>query len=260
MADESLPAFELAQLDGSHEVPHARPHASPPPDSLAPDDISGSPYTPHSHEKVTRSMSRAPLLLRSSPALGTGSYGLLPPHLDRTDNEEQGTQDQDSVPRGLGKGKSALRRTFSVEENGHNTLDTSFDAQPSTGSTRRLSRRRQSTSGAGRHSMEYETLRSSLDAPPGFGLGTSFTGSALPGSTTSPISPLANLASSNSSATSLSTEHDDGHDYGSDEASNKGVYGVAPSDDSPYAQVRASVPPYDNISLSINTPRMWSVN
>jgi hypothetical protein len=30
-----------------------------------------------------------------------------------------------------------------------------------------------------------------------------------------------------------------------------------PVDDSPYAQVRASVSPTDNITLSINTPRMW---
>jgi hypothetical protein len=30
-----------------------------------------------------------------------------------------------------------------------------------------------------------------------------------------------------------------------------------PSDDSPYAQVRASVAPTDNTSLSIDTPRMW---
>jgi hypothetical protein len=30
-----------------------------------------------------------------------------------------------------------------------------------------------------------------------------------------------------------------------------------PSDDSPYAQVRASVAPTDDISLSIDTPRMW---
>jgi hypothetical protein len=30
-----------------------------------------------------------------------------------------------------------------------------------------------------------------------------------------------------------------------------------PADDSPYAQVRASVPPTDNVTLSINTPRMW---
>jgi hypothetical protein len=30
-----------------------------------------------------------------------------------------------------------------------------------------------------------------------------------------------------------------------------------PSDNSPYAQVRASVPATDDISLSINTPRMW---
>ncbi|KAK4237105.1 OPT oligopeptide transporter protein-domain-containing protein [Achaetomium macrosporum] len=33
-----------------------------------------------------------------------------------------------------------------------------------------------------------------------------------------------------------------------------------PPDNSPYAQVRASVSPTDNISLSINTPRMWALS
>jgi hypothetical protein len=33
-----------------------------------------------------------------------------------------------------------------------------------------------------------------------------------------------------------------------------------PADDSPYAQVRASVRPTDDVSLSINTPRMWTLS
>ena len=34
----------------------------------------------------------------------------------------------------------------------------------------------------------------------------------------------------------------------------------SPPDDSPYAQVRASVSPTDDLSLSINTPRMWTLS
>ncbi|KAJ2896660.1 hypothetical protein MKZ38_005312 [Zalerion maritima] len=43
-------------------------------------------------------------------------------------------------------------------------------------------------------------------------------------------------------------------DGGADNASND------PPDNSPYSQVRASVPPTDNTTLSINTPRMWTLS
>jgi hypothetical protein len=58
-----------------------------------------------------------------------------------------------------------------------------------------------------------------------------------------------------SSATSSnSTRLDDDDDSESEDLHDtKGN----PSDDSPYAQVRASVAPTDNTSLSIDTPRMW---
>jgi hypothetical protein len=37
-------------------------------------------------------------------------------------------------------------------------------------------------------------------------------------------------------------------------------FGSSPADDSPYPEVRAAVSAYDDIDLSINTPRMWSLS
>jgi hypothetical protein len=37
-------------------------------------------------------------------------------------------------------------------------------------------------------------------------------------------------------------------------------FGSSPVDDSPYPEVRAAVSAYDDIDLSINTPRMWSLS
>lgn len=70
------------------------------------------------------------------------------------------------------------------------------------------------------------------------------------------VSPL--LRSTGSSASSSSIDIDDGSDDndvsdGEDMRDQKGN----PSDNSPYAQVRASVAATDNTSLSIDTPRMW---
>lgn len=58
-----------------------------------------------------------------------------------------------------------------------------------------------------------------------------------------------------SSQASTSSTHND-EDEESDQEDLHDVKGN-PSDNSPYAQVRASVAATDNISLSIDTPRMW---
>lgn len=61
-------------------------------------------------------------------------------------------------------------------------------------------------------------------------------------------------------------DSDDGSEAGllEDEDDDGGAYGAEfdqdPPDNSPYPQVRASVPPTDNTTLSINTPRMWTLS
>jgi hypothetical protein len=192
-------------------------------------------------------MSRTPLLLRSSPAFGTGSYGasygVLPSPLEIDEDDHDSGHE---ISRGVGKGKTALRRIVSVEENGgHNAALERGTAQ----SQSRRRRRRKSTPG-GRHSLEYNSMRNSLDIEPDSGLDSRFTGSALPGF---PAGPSAPIVTGTPSTISISEDDDDFYENGS----AKGMNGSPPPDDSPYAQVRASVPPYDNTTLSINTPRMW---
>jgi hypothetical protein len=194
-------------------------------------------------------MSRAPLLLRPSPAFGTGSYGASygvipsPPQFDDSDDHDS----SHDIQKGVGKGKSALRRIVSVEENGRSSPlnESSAQARPA----RRRPRRRKSSPG-GRHSAEYDSMRNSLDMEPDSGLDSRFAGSALTGFPPGPSTPPVNA---NDASISISEDEDDFYENGS----TKGANGAPPPDDSPYAQVRASVPPYDNTTLSINTPRMW---
>ncbi|EOD46278.1 putative sexual differentiation process protein isp4 protein [Neofusicoccum parvum UCRNP2] len=65
-------------------------------------------------------MSKTPLLLRSSPAQGTGSYGALPVHILSTSNEssaDESTHDLDHVMRtGKRKAKSNLRDADTITE------------------------------------------------------------------------------------------------------------------------------------------------
>ncbi|KAF2425304.1 OPT-domain-containing protein [Tothia fuscella] len=190
-------------------------------------------------------MSRAPLLLRSSPAFGTGSYGAYGglfalPNTDDEDEEDTSHAILDVI----GKGKSALRRVSTVQEGGHVMQEDS-----PTGIQTGTRRRRKSISG-GRHSLEYESLQSSLDIEPDSGLETRFTGSALPGFLAGPSAPA---PMSGTPSSSTSEEEEDFYENGNTKGKDDGP----PADDSPYAQVRASVPPYDNTTLSINTPRMW---
>jgi hypothetical protein len=234
-----------SSLPPSHEATHARP-----PDSNISEAASASS---HRDEELSRSMSRSPLLLRSSPAFGTGSFGAtsagFPLHHDEetTDDEHDNTHPRHTIP----KGKSGLRRTFSVIEAGHDAIGDyeGNAAQPG----RHASHRRRSTPGASRHSIEYETLRASIEGDD-TGIGTRFTGSALPGFAAGPSAALEGILSNDGSVFS---DDDDEGSYVVKVTSGKSANGAPPADDSPYAQVRASVPPYDNTTLSINTPRMW---
>ncbi len=67
------------------------------------------------------------------------------------------------------------------------------------------------------------------------------------------------LESSNSSASSTNIDIDDDDDELGHESEGDDLHDQKgnPSDNSPYAQVRASVAATDDITLSIDTPRMW---
>jgi hypothetical protein len=182
--------------------------------------------------ELTSTMSRQPLLMRSSPALGTSSSigGIYPTHLDTPESSDQGyTERHENTDNG-----TALRRVTSTGDGAQYGSEapgrTSFQSEGT-------SRRRKSMSGVG---IMAQDIRFSSGGLPAYG---AFDGSAR------------------SSPSTVSDENEDEED-GSDHISILGDDDddEVPADDSPYAQVRASVPPYDNTSLSINTPRMWCLS
>ncbi|TGJ78882.1 hypothetical protein E0Z10_g9885 [Xylaria hypoxylon] len=189
--------------------------------SLSPDEASPLPGVRHSRG----TMSKSPLLLRSSPGFGTGSYGAapIPPELD---------DDSDQHPRPA----SLLSRetTGTTRERQHHTASTSRASAFRT-STSSLSRRRRSQSD---EINRASTVVGGLEGR--FGV--------------SDAAVLNDILSDNKSGNSTSDEgaalgeEDDAASEGQDED---------PPDNSPYPQVRASVAPTDNTTLSINTPRMW---
>ncbi|KAK5093836.1 hypothetical protein LTR70_006087 [Exophiala xenobiotica] len=155
-------------------------------------------------------MSRNPLLMRSSPALGTGSYGAVPiPSASSDDSDEDRTTDHRKKKRR----KSSPARQENINRYGG-----------------LLTRSRTTSSESQRHSRRRKSE--------GTGIGLGLDSKA---SFAVPIeSPGHHDHSSGSSMLDIGNDED---------TQNK--------DNSPYAEVRASVPNTDNTSLSINTPRMW---
>lgn len=70
------------------------------------------------------------------------------------------------------------------------------------------------------------------------------------------VSPVLGSSKSSASSTNIDIDDDDDDDNVSDGEDLHDQKGN-PSDNSPYAQVRASVAATDDITLSIDTPRMW---
>lgn len=188
----------------------------------APTDHASTSFSSHSPHAAVWSlwstlwsaiMSRNPLLIRSSPALGTGSYGALPIQSQDSDGSD-GERIQDHRTRRRRKSSPAGREHL----NGDGGI---------------LSRRRTTSS-------EYKVLaRRRQSAGTDIGLGidnkTSFA---------VPVEPPAHQDHSSGSST---------HDVEDEDEEAEEV----DKDNSPYPEVRASVPSTDNTTLSINTPRMW---
>lgn len=169
-------------------------------------------------------MSRAPL--RSSPVLGAPSYGSLQ---SSNDSEED-----ISVPRGQ-KFRGGLQRASF--ENG---IGSSSNVQGSTP-------RRSHSSVRRRNSLYAERNRRPSSAASDVGMGPdskySFaTGLAVPGNPVMQETPASSPYMTSDDENVLDIDDDDSKSSSED-----------PPDNSPYAQVRASVPATDDISLSINS-------
>jgi hypothetical protein len=145
-----------------------------------------------------------------------------------------------SSSRGKKKGKSKLATTIQSQRSQEFAHEDSErdDWGPTNSAT---SRRRPSRSS--------RTLGDELDSPQTTNLEAHFNAS---GCSPSIAASSAHLKSSETSSTSTRLDEDDDSEE-EDVHDTKGN----PSDNSPYAQVRASVASTDDTSLSIDTPRMW---
>jgi OPT family oligopeptide transporter len=170
-------------------------------------------------------MSKAPLLLRSSPGFGTGSYGAAPVPPEEVEDDA-----------------------------GHHRRFAAALSRESTDSTRSRRRRSASTS----RSFAFHTSTSSLSRrrkSQSDEIGGSTVAGGLEGrfavADTALLNDILSDDKSDSSATEAYAASQEDGDTPSEEQDED------PPDNSPYPQVRASVAPTDNITLSINTPRMW---
>ncbi|KAI0140100.1 OPT-domain-containing protein [Hypoxylon sp. NC0597] len=177
---------------------------------------------PAADSRGPTTMSKAPLLIRSSPGFGTGSYGAAPVHPETHDSDSDGDV-LEPPSRRISTDSYHTRRRHSVGTGRSGTFRTS---------TSSLSRRRKSQS--------EEIGGSTVVVGP-------------EGRSSISERPLINDLEPDVKSDSSAVDDEDG----SDDA-NEGV-DTDPPDNSPYAQVRASVSPTDNTSLSINTPRMWTL-
>ncbi|KAL9109956.1 MAG: hypothetical protein Q9227_005479 [Pyrenula ochraceoflavens] len=168
-------------------------------------------------------MSQDPLLKRSSPAGGSDSYGSVPStYISRSSPLSSDDENLD------------VRRKDGEENNSIAELEdsrTHLNGRPFRQNKARRRRRRSSSN--------------TFD----FGLGPESRASYANG-TIGPGKPgLSNDSSHSSLSPSEGGLNNDSNDRDED-----------PPDNSPYPEVRASVPATDDTSLSINTPRMWTLS
>jgi OPT oligopeptide transporter protein len=177
-------------------------------------------------------MSKTPLLTRASPALGNGSYGAMPvTHSPQSSRSSQASGDESDDVRRRDKRKgSAVPRSASRLE--PSTSAPSLPRQQSSKPRRR-----------GRTSSQVSELGMGLESKASYAGG----GPLLRGS-------LDELdGHSTSSSATQSTDR-------SSKSGRRRDIGEDPIDNSPYPQVRASVPATDDPTLSISTPRMWTLS
>lgn len=210
-------------------------------------------------------MSKTPLLLRSSPAQGTGSYGAL--HMLSTSNDssaDEDTHDLDHAIRaGNRKAKSGLREADTVTEEEAESSKASRNRTIATdrmldGKGTKRSRRKSlpSFNLPDKHITAVEAWVGGLDGDMDPGLESRFNSCNSRAGMSSAASVPEYASTESGHSDSSEAIEIDGLDDASTEARNKAAE-ENPPDDSPYPQVRAAVRPSDDTSLSINTPRMW---
>lgn len=183
-------------------------------------------------QKIHRLMSKTPLLLRSAPGFGTGSYGAAPVGASTENSEEE----EDNLRRRekRKKSSSALRSLRNSSSAATFRSTKSISRPSSSANAGSTSRSRQGTGSSAQNDGLEET---EVGASP--------------------------IKIRNADTDSISTEEDTEEallDENEEDGEEYSINEEDPPDNSPYAQVRASVSAIDNTTLSINTPRMWALS
>ncbi|KAF2687409.1 OPT-domain-containing protein [Lentithecium fluviatile CBS 122367] len=243
---------------GSYELHVLRQKESIAPAAAIPHDESDESDCPadSSRHPDSQKMSRAPLLVRSSPAQGTGSYGGLPIlSLSSSPDDSDDHHVTNFLQRSKRKGKSKLRHSEPAQRRPsvNQSHDDSIRSEPvfTASRARRRSTRDESSSSSALLEDAYEGQQES-------GLESRFNASGLGPTAVGAPRVFESLQSSSTSSQMGGTEEDEETSAGEDMHDMKD-HGH-PSDNSPYAHVRASVAATDDLSLSINTPRMWALS
>lgn len=233
------------ELDPDSDAAYLRRHRQLSSDSDETDDdydpYTSEPQKPSSYfsplQRFTTFMSRIPLLMRTSPALGTGSYGAAPTSFGSTPEEQLDnfTRQREAARRRA----EALGSPAEQEE-----WELSDEEQ-----TPRPNPKRRASAGVAPLSRRYlRPTRSSSE----LGMGPDSKATFASGSGFLHSSALDSSSYDSSAETDAMHEATDGSED-EDDLEN-------PVDNSQYAQVRASVPATDDYTLSINTPRMWTLS
>lgn len=184
-------------------------------------------------------MSKVPLLLRQSPGLGTGSYGAAPAgpsvYASEDDDQQELLHDHKTTKK---KGASTLRHALSFQSRSRRRRQNNdTDDEEGTDGSVRLTK---SLNPSRRRSMSVAESTVTLEGLQEGGLNSRYSLGGLP------VTP-----------TDSDADRDEDTE-GDDEVVDVGYDEEDPPDNSRYAQVRASVSALDDLTLSINTPRMWA--
>lgn len=195
-------------------------------------------------QRVSGLMSNVPLLLRSAPGFGTGSYGAVPAGTSTETSAEE--DNSEARPRARKRTReSGLRNSvgpaIGSTSKSRSNLDRSLDAGIARTVTGRQSSQTPLSDPEGREIVED------------YGVEQRFSIGGLP------ISSEPGYDGAGSNKGEFPTSSDDG-ELAETEEDTSTDDDEDPPDNSPYPQVRASVSAVDNTTLSINTPRMWALS
>jgi OPT family oligopeptide transporter len=196
-------------------------------------------------------MSIAPLLLRSAPGFGTGSYGAAPIGASTEYSDEEDSDDAKQKDRRRTKASGLINAVSASSGRASKKSGRSNSELSSQSFRRRSSNTRRYTSRSARSDDEDED-----DIADNIGLEGRVGVSGVPIQNTTGL----DASSNKDNLTRANPEEAIVEDDSTTEDEEVSLDESDPPDNSPYAQVRASVSAIDNTSLAINTPRMWTLS